>query len=394
MNIDRTSYHRTYSMIKEFGDELHRLPSGGSVLNKLWSQFLLPSYPKAETARALIGFRFFGLSLQAGLLEFRSNRFFLDSIGISLLPSEDDLKSVVKEVESRSIELGIYESFESLVDRFVEELVQSKSVSELPGIFSGHCMPVLTESDWSFLEEWGYLVVENALPLDLCDQLNERLAALARFESGSKRGGYFYGSGLMQRVYQLLGKDEIFRELLLHPICDQVMSQMFFRPTYHDKYYLTSFHGNILQPGAEPQIWHVDANVPEPLPPWIIRSNSNYVIQDYTPENGATEIIPGSHKFLRKPSKGEAESHEYERIQMCAPKGALIFWHGHLWHRSGANRSAMNRTALLATYTASFFREVCLEENPYLYFNANTVERLSQPLKRLLGWEHGAKDYG
>ncbi len=394
MSIDRTRYHRTYSMIKEFGNELHRLPSDGSVLNKLWSQFLLPSYPKAETTRALIGFRFFGLSLQAGLLEFRSNRFFLDSIGIRLLPSESDLKAVVQEVECRSIELGIHESFESLIDRFVEELVQSKSASELPAIFSGHCMPVITESDWSFLEEWGYLVVENALSLDLCDQLNERLDALARFESSSKRGGYFYGSGLMQRVYQLLGKDEVFRELLLHPICDQVMSKMFFRPTYHDKYYLTSFHGNILQPGAEPQIWHVDANVPEPLPSWIIRSNSNYVIQDYTNENGATEIVPGSHKFLRKPNKGEAESHEYKRIQMCAPKGSLIFWHGHLWHRSGANRSAINRAALLATYTASFFREVCMEENPYLYFNTNTAERLSQPLKRLLGWEHGAKDYG
>ena len=94
MSIDRTRYHRTYSLIKEFGNELHRLPSNGSVLNKLWSQFLLPSYPKAETTRALIGFRFFGLSLQAGLLEFRSNRFFLDSIGVRLNPGRSSLESM------------------------------------------------------------------------------------------------------------------------------------------------------------------------------------------------------------------------------------------------------------------------------------------------------------
>jgi ectoine hydroxylase-related dioxygenase (phytanoyl-CoA dioxygenase family) len=264
---------------------------------------------------------------------------------------------------------------------------------DLPDIFRKHRMPTITDADLSSLDEQGYLVVKDAIPLELCDHLYQRLSAIAEFESTSKKGGYFYGSGSMQRVYQLLGKDEIFRNLLLHPICDQVMSHMFYRPTYHDKYYLTSFHGNILQPGAEPQIWHVDANVPDPLPTWIIRANSNFVIQDYTEENGATEIIPGSHKLLRKPNKAEAESHKFERLQMCAPKGSLVFWHGHLWHRSGSNYSSGNRAALLATYAASFFREVCMEENPFLYLNTNTSSSLSPQLKRLIGWDHGAKYY-
>ena len=393
MSGDKARYERTYTLLKEFASAFDWPPANRSSLNDLWAEVLNPSHPRMEAVRTLMGFRFLGLSIQDGLLNFRSNRFFLDSLGLALLPSEPVLRSALAEVEFLSEVRRVSGSFDSLADRFIAEFEQSITATELPTIFQGHQMPVLTETDWAFLDEKGYLVVENALPLHLCVQLGDRLNGLARLESESQRGGYFYGSGKMQRVYQLLYKDDLFRDLLLHPLCHQVMSRMFFRSTYHDKYYLTSFHGNILQPDAEPQIWHVDANVPEPLPPWIIRSNANYVIQDYTVENGATEVVPGSHKWLRKPNKVESESHEYGAIPLCAPKGSIVFWHGHIWHRSGANRTISNRTAFLAAYAASFFREVCMEENPYLYLNPNTASRLSRPLKRILGWEHGAKDY-
>lgn len=393
MDPEIARYRKTYSTLHEFGKMLARTHHDSSLLGRLIGALCQSDTPRSETFRALLGFRYLGLTFEEGLLEFRSNRYFLDSLDLKLLPSPDTVFSAIAEAEHEASILGLSKSFQSLVDTFIAEHMAKSSVNELPSIFRGHRMPILTNVDWSFLNENGYLIVRDAIPHELCDYLSERLKTLAQFESTSKKGGYFYGSGRMQRVYHLLGKDDIFRELLLHPICDEVMSHMFFRPTYHDKYYLTSFHGNILQPGAEPQIWHVDANVPDPLPSWIIRSNSNFVIQDYTKENGATEIILGSHKFLRKPNKAEAESLKFERIQMCAAKGSLVFWHGHLWHRSGANHTSVNRAALLATYAASFFREVCMEENPYLYLNTNTSTLLSPQMKRLLGWNHGAKDY-
>jgi len=364
-----------------------------SALNMWLAKLVNHSSSLHQCVRACVGFGFLGLSRDAGLLEFRSNRYFLDAIDIPLMPSDADLQAAQVSLESQARTLGWKEPWEELIVRCLHEFSGSSFSEELPEILRGHRMPVLDDTDWQFLDEQGYLVVENAIPIDLCERLGERLDTLAHFEAGSKKGGYFYGSGRMQRIYQLLGKDELFRDLLLHPTCDQVMSHMFYRPTYHDKYFLTSFHGNVLQPGAEPQIWHVDANVPDPLPAWIIRANSNYVIHDYTEENGATEIVPGSHKLLRKPDRGEAEGHSLKKIKMCAPKGSIVFWHGHLWHRSGANRSQANRAALLATYAASFFREVCMEENPYLYLNQSVANTLSPPLKRILGWDHGAKHY-
>lgn len=169
------------------------------------------------------------------------------------------------------------------------------------------------------------------------------------------------------------------------------MDYLFERDTLHDRYYLTSYHANILNPGAEAQILHVDAAVPEPLPHWIVRANSNILLQDYTSENGATEIVPGSHLFNRKPT-----SEDIKKFPLCsieAKKGSLVVWHGHLWHRSGENRSKFPRAALLATFCASHFREMCLEENPYLNYSPLTIESLSSEIKNIMGWNHGAKNY-
>jgi len=385
--------NRTYSQLKELIDGFYQLAHDVSPLNRLIYSFLILSEVESAATKVLIGFSFLGLSPQEGMLTFRSNRYFLDALKISLMPKEEELRSVSASIESKAHEYGIKESIHFLYESFIQNQLRSNITNNIPEIYRKHTMPNLSESDLKFLDDNGYLVINNALPFDLCDRVGERLDELAHFEARSIKGGYFYGSGRLQRIYQLLGKDEIYRQMILHPICDQVMSHMFSRDNFHDKYYLTSFHGNILQPGAEAQIWHVDANVPDPLPPWIIRSNSNYVIQDLSEENGATEIVPGSHKFQRKPNKKEAETHNLETISLCAPKGSLIFWHGHLWHRSGANRTSVNRTAILGAYAASFFREVCMEENHYLYFNQNTSTALSASLKRLLGWEHGVKDY-
>jgi len=310
------------------------------------------------------------------------------------MPTQNELIETKRAIENAADEKGIKGNLEDFLDDFINVEFEIFTRQRTPKCLMNHPMPVISTRDLDFLDQNGYLVVENAIPTDLCEYLSDRLETIAKLEERSVRGGgYFYGSGRMQRVYCLLGKDPNFQQLLLHPICHQVMSHMFQRNTFHDKYYLTSFHGNILKPGAEPQIWHIDANVPEPIPPWIIRANSNYVLQDLTHRNGATEIIPGSHKLARKPTKRETDCHDLASKKVCAPKGSLIFWHGHLWHRSGENLSSSDRQALLAAYAASFFREVCMEENPYLYASPNNQNLFSSELKTLLGWEHGAKNY-
>ena len=354
-------------------------------------------YPINKITRVLLGLAFLGKTIEDGLLEFRSNRFFLDAVGVKIYPTNDEIFKEFK-TTSKNNSIGDIDSsgklninkLEKSLSRIKEECISK----DLPLIFSNMDFPLITDKELKYLDENGYLIIPNAIPHDLCDELQNRVNHLAKWEGSSSKGGYIYGSGKMQRIYHLLSKDQLFRDLVLHPLAHIIMSHLFHRNTYHDKYYLTSFHANIIKTGGEAQIWHIDSNVPEPIPPWIIRANSNFITQDYSYENGATQLIPNSHLWLRKPNKYEAEVIDDKTIlTLEAPKGSIVFWVGTLWHRSGVNSSNNNRTALLATYAASHLREMCMEENPYLSMNTNVISELGNNLKRLIGWNHGSKDY-
>jgi hypothetical protein len=346
-----------------------------------------------SAALALIGFEYLGIVIEKGCSEFRTNRYFLDSIKIQILPSIEQIRMAMQLFISstdtnKNVADGLISIREYLKALESTHADQDKHKTYLK---KGNSEP--SESEFEFLTHNGFLVIEDAIPEELCDDLKDRLERLATREAQSTRGGYLYGSGKMQRVYQLLAKDEAFQNLLLLPVMNKVLRRLFERETYHDKYFLSSFHGNILKPNAEAQIWHVDANVPNPLPPWIIRANASFMITEHTEENGATEIVPGSHKLLRKPTKSEVNNHSFPTKRLVATKGSVIFWHGHVWHRSSENRSQENRPAVLATYAASFLREMCLEENHYLSLSENMASSLPKEIKRLLGWSHGAKHY-
>ncbi len=385
-------YSKTYTDLQDFTDYIFSYSSELEYKENSPLKILVKSFLSSESFRAFIGIQFLYSTPEKAVLEFRSNRFFIDAVRLKVLPGLEDIKMACSTVCSELQNYG-FKVRPSDFQNIFTELSSKRLERSLPEIFSGHRIPEPSRQQLEFLDEYGYLIIEDAIPEHVCDYAAEVMSDLARLERNTSGGGYLYGSGKMQRVYSLIGKHKIFQDLLMHPTSHQVMSHMFHRNTFHDKYFLTSFHGNILSEGAESQIWHIDANVPDPVPTWIIRSNSNYIIHDYTNENGATEIIPGSHRWCKKPTVDEVNSNIDQAIKMVAPKGSIVFWHGHLWHRSGENLSNTSRTALLAAYSASFFREVCMEENPYLNISGYVQNNLNDKVKRLIGWEHGVKDY-
>ena len=78
---------------------------------------------------------------------------------------------------------------------------------------------------------------------------------------------------------------------------------------------------------------HVDAaKFPEPLPaPWVYThvTNTNWVLTDYTEENGPLAVIPGSHRWGRHPRVGECTD---LAVGVEAPAGSVILFHGYIWH--------------------------------------------------------------
>ena len=253
--------------------------------------------------------------------------------------------------------------------------------------------PVFQDNEFSSsiakeLAKNGYVFIPNFFDLNRIRELKKITYSIAnsQIETGA---AYVYGNDAsLQRIYNLIGKSDIYWDFLLDERVQSIVETFFNRNTLHDKYYLSSYQANILYPGAAAQILHTDLSMPEPLPPWPVRLNINLVIDDFTVLNGATLVVPGSHLWLKKPN---ALGEEVNLTPVTVPCGSLVIWSGHLWHKSGANRSNKPRAALLACFAASYLRELAVEEN-YLQINSNNLlNRMPRILKALIGGFHGIK---
>ena len=158
------------------------------------------------------------------------------------------------------------------------------------------------------IKENGYSIVENFLTKEALRGLQEATEDIAKYERKSNQA-YMYGtSNKSQRIYNLISKNKIYRDLICAPYLEKICNKLFDRPTYHSKFGLSSCAANILPPGAKPMPWHLDSAVPDPIPPWMIRLIAVVNLVDFTEDNGSTTCVPKSHKLLRRPNKND---HKY-----------------------------------------------------------------------------------
>lgn len=237
----------------------------------------------------------------------------------------------------------------------------------------------------------GFVVAPNVLTSDETRQIKELVISLAAAEYAGKGGHLYSGSGRHQRVWNLLNKGKIFGEVIQKPIILEAMEWAFDRDTKHQKYFLSSLQANILMSGAEPQQWHLDTPIPEPHPPWIIKANTIWLLDDFTELNGATEVVPGSHLIPRRPRAEDAAYLQENGMKVIAKAGSVIFTHGALWHRSGHNQTESSRMVLLGSFAASYAREIANEENILSVVDLQILSQASDDLKRILGVGHGIK---
>jgi ectoine hydroxylase-related dioxygenase (phytanoyl-CoA dioxygenase family) len=125
--------------------------------------------------------------------------------------------------------------------------------------------------------------------------------------------------------------------------------------------------------------------LPEPLPDFTLTLQNAWMLDDFTRENGATRIVPGSHKFRKKPEWGR-QSQQAEII-LTAPAGSVAIWLSNTWHRAGPNSTDHHRRAILCYYCRSWVK-------PFCDFVASTprekAQHFSPTLRYLLGFSANA----
>ena len=132
-------------------------------------------------------------------------------------------------------------------------------------------------------------------------------------------------------------------------------------------------------PGAVAQRVHADDEMyplPRPHPPLLC--NSLWALVDFTVANGATRVVPGSHRWREMPAPPFPDG---EPIEM--PKGSVLIWNGSLWHTAGANTSNERRPAITMNYCAGFLRQ---QVNQQLGLPRSLVQTFEPRLQELVGY--------
>lgn len=181
-----------------------------------------------------------------------------------------------------------------------------------------------------------------------------------------------------QRVWNLLNRDSVFSDLAEHPIALRLVRETIGWPAL-----LSNISGNITEPGAVRGVLHADqVFVPEPWPARPQGINVLWCIDDFTAENGATEVALGSHRLHRSPTAADAR---VAMTPVTAPAGSVVAFESRLWHRSGANiTSNQTRAGVFPFYSTPVYRT---QENWFLSLDPSVRRFASDTLLTLLAFK-------
>ena len=219
----------------------------------------------------------------------------------------------------------------------------------------------------------GFTIVDNAFDPSLADALSAALEKLERELDAKPAMNGFEGYKTV-RIYNLLAYGAPFTLVPVHenilPIVEGVLDPGCL---------ISSLSSIAIDPGERAQPIHCDDQViPLEKPHRPIVCNSMWALTDFTDANGATRLVPGSHKKASPDYGGE-----YETIPAEMRRGSALIWDGSLWHGGGANRTDKRRTGIAMNYCAGFIRQ---QENQQLGLAPELVKTFPARLQELVGY--------
>lgn len=227
------------------------------------------------------------------------------------------------------------------------------------------------DSDVAQLERDGYVVIDGLLSPQQCQDIATAVDPLL----GPVGRNAFEGLHT-QRAYSLLTKTRACDGIVEHPRVLALLDRLLM-----PNYLLSQLQAIRIGPEESPQFLHFDDGMyPVPRPRPALSAATIWAITDFTADNGATVVIPGSHRWAdnRKPTDDD------EHVSVVMPAGSVVFFVGTLWHGGGANHTAdQSRLAVTAQYCEPWLRP---QEAFTLSTPPETVRTVSENIRRMLGY--------
>jgi len=243
------------------------------------------------------------------------------------------------------------------------------------------------------------IVIEELAGPEMLAALHSDLEGPLRQHPMSARGDEFFGNKT-QRIGALVAKLPACRPFVMHPLILKLMQHIIGR---NSQIQLNATQAMVIHPGETAQNLHRDRWLWEALKldwykyEYIV--NCMWAVSDFTVENGATHVVPGSHELPNPtriddvvetgkeavlPDGRPLQSMTTVQVEMKA--GSVCLFGGSMYHSGGANQSAAPRIGMSLSYTPVTLRQ---EENQYLVAPPEVARELPEDLQKLLAYDLG-----
>jgi ectoine hydroxylase-related dioxygenase (phytanoyl-CoA dioxygenase family) len=224
------------------------------------------------------------------------------------------------------------------------------------------------------IEADGWAVLERVVPDDLVAELRTTIARLLD-ELGVAHGTNRFLGHRTRRLFNLLARDPVFGRVPVHEPVLAVAERVL-----DPECLLASLTAITMEPGQEAQPLHADdGSIPLPKPHPPLGCTAIWALTDFTEANGATRVVPGSHRHDRSPRREEQAA----TVPATMPAGSVLLYHTSLWHGGGENRSDAPREGIVCHHAAGWVRQ---EENQLLALPRELVATFPPRLRRLVGY--------
>ena len=235
---------------------------------------------------------------------------------------------------------------------------------------------LLSHDEKQFLDEQGYLPLPEIMNHAQVDALRTRFDELVE-EEGEKAGTEVHQEAGTNRLSNLVDKGEIFEICFTHP---RVLAAM--RHVLGPDFRLSSLNGRAALPGQGLQGLHADwATGVEPGDYYVC--NSIWLLSDFTEQNGATRVVPGSNRSGQHPKDalGDPTAPHPDEVILTAPAGTVVVFNSHTWHGGTLNRSDEPRYGLHSYFTRRDQRQQTAQK---ALLSEETKARLSEAARVIL----------
>jgi len=225
------------------------------------------------------------------------------------------------------------------------------------------------------LDRDGYAPLEGVLSSQLLAVMRNRLAGLLAAE-GERAGLEVHQEAGTDRLADLVNKDPVFEICFTHPRLLACVAHVL------GEFKLSSLNFRAALPGQGLQALHAEGG-PVTKPSGYEVCNSLWLLDDFTAANGATRVVPGSHRSGKSPRDvmSDVRAVHPGEVLLLAPAGTVVVFNSHLWHGGTLNRSLMPRWALHSYFT---LRGSSQQLDQRKYIRPETLRRLAPAARYVL----------